>query len=366
MKRVLIIRPIISQVYAHLHLDMDITILLTHDEYYDLAFDDELSKIRQSVRVIEFIPKNQSQSMGQYFQFLIELFRMEKFDIVFSNNLKDIPFLRYILFRYNTKDNVKIIGISHNPQTWKIFYKKIIALFVIKYFTSGFIALSNSLKNIIINYGVQPNRVIFIPNAIHLPECSFASNPKEPDFQIIYVANIEPRKAQDVIIKALQIAKLNFPGIKCKLIGRINDKNYKNHLEKLIEDTKLGENISFTGWVSLTETQRYINLCDLFVFPSKSEILPRAVIEAMWAGKPVIASQIDGITDLISNDETGILFDPGDYSMLAGKIVELFTNPQKAQRIGKNAWEAIRLQCSEQNVGNSFSKFYKQLEEFPS
>jgi glycosyltransferase involved in cell wall biosynthesis len=97
---------------------------------------------------------------------------------------------------------------------------------------------------------------------------------------------------------------------------------------------------------------------DIFVFPTRSEMMPRAVIEAMVAGKPVIASAVDGILDLIQNKKTGILVQPGNVDELAEAICELIEHPSLANELGLAGQKYVLDFCSPERVGRLFRDFY--------
>jgi len=79
----------------------------------------------------------------------------------------------------------------------------------------------------------------------------------------------------------------------------------------------------------------YLSDSDIFVLASWSEGRPMAVIEAMAAGLPVIASNIEGVNEIVQNDVTGLLFEPGDETQLAKHIANLSSDPEMRKRFGQ-------------------------------
>ena len=99
----------------------------------------------------------------------------------------------------------------------------------------------------------------------------------------------------------------------------------------------------------------------MVVFPSRSEMMPRAVIEAMLAAKPVIASAVDGICDLIRDHGTGILVQPGNARELADAICDLIKHPSMANEMGTAGQEFVLEYCSPDRVGRLFMDFYQSI-----
>jgi glycosyltransferase involved in cell wall biosynthesis len=100
---------------------------------------------------------------------------------------------------------------------------------------------------------------------------------------------------------------------------------------------------------------------DLFVYPTRSEMMPRGVIEAMLAGKPVVASAVDGILDLVETRKTGFLVSAGDVDELANAICELIKNPAFANELGLAGQKFVLEYCSPERVGGLFRDFYQTI-----
>ena len=99
--------------------------------------------------------------------------------------------------------------------------------------------------------------------------------------------------------------------------------------------------VTLTGGVSPQEVTGWMNTADLFVFPSWSEGLPNAVMEACACELPVIASNVGGIPEIIEDEVSGLLIEPKDKTDLAKKILRLLASPEEALVFGKNAREKV-------------------------
>lgn len=99
--------------------------------------------------------------------------------------------------------------------------------------------------------------------------------------------------------------------------------------------------VKFLGWRD--DIPEIMPLFDVFVLPSLNEGMGRVLVEAMAAGRPVVASRVGGIPDLVRHGETGLLVTPRDGEAIAASISLLLSNPRKAERMGEQG----RLRCHE-------------------
>jgi glycosyltransferase involved in cell wall biosynthesis len=101
------------------------------------------------------------------------------------------------------------------------------------------------------------------------------------------------------------------------------------------------DRVKFLSWRD--DIPEIMPLFDVFVLPSLNEGMGRVLVEAMAAGRPVVASRVGGIPDLVLHGETGLLVTPRDDEAIAASISLLLSNPRKAERMGA----AGRLRCRE-------------------
>lgn len=149
---------------------------------------------------------------------------------------------------------------------------------------------------------------------------------------ILSVGQLEKVKGIDVLIKAFGKVEHEFPGFKLIIIG---DGKEKENLENLSSNLKIQDKIEFKGKLSLKETKDVIKNCYCLVLSSLSEGLPRVLMEAMALKKPVIASNVGGIPELIKDSENGFLFEKGHSKELAQKLKTLLENKDLAKEMGK-------------------------------
>ena len=135
-------------------------------------------------------------------------------------------------------------------------------------------------------------------------------------------------------------------------------------MRKELEDLarELGVPVTFAGYKSGRELEEEYLSAGIFVLPSKvdeigqTETLGVVTIEALSYGLPVVASNIGGIPDVIINEETGLLFESGDYQQLAEKIITIFENPVFAAELVERGQKHI-------NENYSWDRIVARLED---
>jgi glycosyltransferase involved in cell wall biosynthesis len=328
--------------------------------------------IHDSMKLLPREFHNQSFLNGFRNVFILsKLIKNIKPDIVHVNALQDLApvFFAVRLSAINGRKPA-IIAMSHNPLSWVNPRNAWLNSKFIKYFSDGFVALATTHKNQLLQLGINPDKVTVIPNPydpaqlkINNSSAEESENKPKKFYKVTYVANICERKAQDVLINAAAQILKKYPGVKFELIGKVipGDEDYLVKLKSLITDYCMEESVQFLGEVPYQKVLTSLLECDIFLFPTRAEMMPRAVIEAMVIGKPVIASAVDGILDLIENRKTGILVQPGNISELASAVIELIEYPKIAYDLGMAGQKYILDYCSPERVGIDFRNFYEYI-----
>jgi len=97
--------------------------------------------------------------------------------------------------------------------------------------------------------------------------------------------------------------------------------------------TSANGRVKFLGWRN--DIEQILPLFDILVLPSLNEGMGRVLVEAMAAGKPIVASRVGGIPDLVKHNNNGLLVPPGDEKAMAQGIKKLIKNPKKAKAMGQ-------------------------------
>jgi len=151
---------------------------------------------------------------------------------------------------------------------------------------------------------------------------------------ILFVGIVTPLKGIHYLINAFSFIAEEFRQSRLIIIGKEENVGYADDLRQQIGKLGLENRVRFIGHQSQAELAFRMSEAAVLVLPSKSEGLPRVIIEAMATGTPVIASRVGGIPELIKDGVNGFLIPPGDEQALAEKLRWVLSNPDKARAMG--------------------------------
>lgn len=158
------------------------------------------------------------------------------------------------------------------------------------------------------------------------------------------VGNINPAKGYEYFFPAIGKIKKACPEAKFLVVGKKleTQEKYWRRLQALIANLEMGEDLTLTG--HRLDIPEMINLMDIFVLSSVSEATPMVILEAMACAKPVVATQVGGVPEVVTDGETGILVPPRDPEAIAEAVLHLLNHPKEAREMGlKGRNKAVQL-----------------------
>ena len=198
---------------------------------------------------------------------------------------------------------------------------------------------------------VPARKIAVIPNGVVLPR-EQARRTRDRN-KVVIVANLRPEKGHDVLLDAGAILRQRFPKVRVDIVGDGPER------DRLIErSARLGLNgiVSFLG--HRDDVPALLAGAGVFVLPSRSEAFPNALLEAMAAGLPIVATRVGGIPELIDDEQTGLLVPPDRPGALADRIGRLLAQPSLGVRLGEAARLAVATRYSFERMVASFETIY--------
>jgi len=225
---------------------------------------------------------------------------------------------------------------------------------VVKYYdyVDLFLFQGNFSRNKFVEYGIDKNKTFIVGNPLELKDIHPVYN--NENF-ILFFGRLEKIKGVSTLLQAMKF----LPDIKLKIIGIGND---ESTFIEYVKSNNL-ENIEFLGHRWHAELNNILVKAAFVVVPSEwYEVSPYSIIQSFAYGKPVIGSNLAGISDLIENNVNGLLFEPGDSDALKDKIRFLFYNQALIKEFGQKARAKIeKFHSSEFYYNQTISEFHKLL-----
>ena len=263
---------------------------------------------------------------------------------------------------YNKIHVVTIHGISFREARHKKEVKQKLVLY-----TNGLAEMLLCPKNIIhiSNYSRllfmdRKNRSVIIPNAIN-PSYFKLPLKHTTDNRLLYIGGIETNKNILFLLNALKsLVHLNV-FFSLDVVGDYVDDFYKTEVVSFIQKNKLGEYITFHGWVNQQRVQQVLIQADILVVSSKQETLPMVIAEAMSAGKVVVSTTAGGIPEMVEDGVDGFLYALPDVEGLVSMLQKLYNNTSLVLQIQARARKKAMQTYGSKEVAERTISFYQAL-----
>jgi glycosyltransferase involved in cell wall biosynthesis len=218
--------------------------------------------------------------------------------------------------------------------------------------------------------GVPEEKIAIIPNGIDPseytelpPKGSFKKkfNISEDRKIILYLGRIHKIKGIDFLIKAYSHLKnkINFKDVVLVIAGP--DDGYLSEIKYLAQASGVSNSILFAGPLyGEDKLAAYVD-SEVYVLPSKYEAFPMTILEAYACGKPIVASKVGGLKDLVKDGETGLLFEPGNVEQLAKSIFNLLNGNDVAKEMGLRGKNFVRENFTIEKVVERLEKVYEEV-----
>lgn len=229
------------------------------------------------------------------------------------------------------------------------------------------VCVSERMRETLIERGFDPNRLLTIYNGVDfsrpLPSitrrqwlkrigCDF----KDDDIIVGIAARFDPVKDVATTVRGFADASAFDERLRLIIAG---DGVERSGLKELCDELGVREKVFFTGWLS--DMDGFYSTIDINAISSLSETFPYAVTEAARIGVPTVASRVGGLSKLISDGETGMLFEPQDHEAMAKAILALAEDESLRQKCGRAVRERARQFFSIENTCQRQIEIYNTI-----
>lgn len=219
------------------------------------------------------------------------------------------------------------------------------------------VVLSKSWKNIYVKKcGLNPDRVLVKYNPVAVPN-DITNSKKTDKTTFVFLGKIAQRKGVFDLLKAF--AKLP-SALRDKTELIVAGSGEIGKASALAKELEIDSLVSFPGWINPEQRDRLLQRADVFVLPSYNEGLPMALLEAMSWRLPVITTPVGGIPEIIVDNETGLLVEPGNIQRLTRSIQTLVDNESLRSNLGEAAYEKA-LYLDVENYIRDFLDVYRSV-----
>ncbi|MCC7162690.1 MAG: glycosyltransferase [Anaerolineae bacterium] len=221
---------------------------------------------------------------------------------------------------------------------------------------------SEYLRKELARQGVaDPERIRVIPmpvNPLFAQAQAPESKKKGEEFEILAVARLTRQKNIETLIEAIAILRARGIAARLKIAG---DGDQRQSLQEKARAAGLEAFVQFLGLAPQSELPALYAECDVFVLPSVREGMGLVLAEALLCGAPVIATNSGGVTDIVRDGETGLLFPERDANALADALERYAREPHYAARLAQAGRARVMERFTPERVAEQFFQVYERV-----
>ncbi|HYF93310.1 MAG TPA: glycosyltransferase family 4 protein [Symbiobacteriaceae bacterium] len=218
-------------------------------------------------------------------------------------------------------------------------------------FADRIVAVSEAVKRALVAQGAAPSRVVVIPGGVDLHE--YGSPVRLVPGVLCSLGRLQTEKGFDILLRAMR----DLQGEARLLLG--GEGLLQEELPRLAAELGVAGAVEFRGFVA--DVPSFMSEAGVFVLSSRSEGLGLVVVEAMAAGRPVVATRVGGVPEVVVDGVTGLLVPPEDPGALAGAVRRLLSDPDLAARMGEAGRRRAREVFSASRTAELTAALYEEL-----
>ncbi len=220
-----------------------------------------------------------------------------------------------------------------------------------------YIALGKKVEEMLVSINIPNKKILTLPIARLPIERKIMETSKrkmnDTEVNILFIGELTKIKGIDILLESFKIASNQSINLFLKIIG---EGPMHAYCKEFIYNNNL--NIKLLGRLNHDKTMEEISFSDIIVLPSRTESFGRVILEAFEFEKPVIATDVGGIPELLKNGENGVLVNPCDPAGLADAMLKLSKDNILRDKMGKNGKQSLKGMLSFKEITKEIIEFY--------
>jgi glycosyltransferase involved in cell wall biosynthesis len=299
---------------------------------------------------------------------IIKLIRENDIDILNIHDGGAVSFIGRVAALMTGKITISTIHIYAGEwgksRRWFVLKEKFFE-YITRPLVKKYIAVSNARKEELIQKGIRESKILVIQNGVDYNLfCNTQSKRdfrkefsiNESDIIIALIGHLGVEKGHIFFLESAKIILENNHETRFVIVG---DGYMKDELIDKAREIGIEGNVIFTGFRS--DIPNIMNTIDILVLPSINEGMPMVILEAMSAFKPVVATKVGGIPEIIVDGETGYLVPPCNEHRLAEAVIRLLNNPEKAKDFGNAGFKRVKMYFSAGQMASKTQDLFESL-----
>jgi glycosyltransferase involved in cell wall biosynthesis len=299
---------------------------------------------------------------------LAKIFLQLRPDVVHTHKYKDSILATIVARCVRVPHVVRVVHGMPEPfkgiRNWKMTIYTLVDRFVTSLFIDRVIAVSSDIENVLSQiYGAD--RVVCIHNGIDLEAAHATVERQEKRKQwsideeavvVGTVGRLVPVKGHTMLLEAMRMVRHSNQNLTLLLVG---DGPLRGYLEAEAKRMGLERAVIFAGHQE--QSYDFINIMDIFVLPSLHEGIPMVLLEALALERPIIASRVGGIPEVMSHGLSGMLVPPANAGELAAGLLEMIEDRAKARAFGVAGRNQVEQEFNAGIMANRTAAMYRSL-----
>lgn len=258
------------------------------------------------------------------------------------------------------------IQTDHARGIFPVSKKEMVSERILSWFVDCIVAVSDGVKDDLVNFeNINPKKIHVIYNGIDASKYRITIDQwkkreelgiTNSDIIIGVGVRLSEQKGISYLIEALKILDAFIPKVKLLIVG---DGELREDLEKLSAECGIADKVIFTGFRS--DIHELLQIIDVYALPSLWEGHPLVLLEAMAAGKPIVATDVSGNRETVDHGRTGLLVPPKRPKELANSLKELLNNEELRNQMGQMSYKTFKDKFTLEKTIKEYQHLYEQF-----